>query len=163
MEASQPAASDSAAARCAGEAPPVLLGMDDMIATGCGVAEVTRDGVVVIDGEARGRAAKSWDDFAYGADAEELAAADPDHDWRILIDGPFTSAIYQRKATNEWVRIGAGEGHIMRADISDAERAAALPEPLAHLAYSCTSCGAQRGESCRTIDGQRCKGSAAAF
>ena len=45
-----------------------------------------------------------------GSKAEELAAADPDHDWRIVLYGPLSGRTYQRHATGEWVLIEQSMG-----------------------------------------------------
>ena len=74
--------------------------LDMCIAVGFGAAFVTEDGSRVYDGEA---------DFDNGkesmtvADIEEIAAADPDHDWRIIKDGPLHGETFQRHGKNLWV------------------------------------------------------------
>lgn len=40
-----------------------------------------------------------------GADAEALAAADPDHDWRIQLHGPMGGQEYQRHDVGQWVYV----------------------------------------------------------
>lgn len=49
-------------------------------------------------------------DCMTGAEAEKLAAADPDHDWQIVMDGPLRGRTYQRHAPGEWVLIAKNEG-----------------------------------------------------
>lgn len=48
------------------------------------------------------------------ADAEKLAAADPDHDWRIEFHGPLHGEVYQRHKTGahagKWVCIESNQG-----------------------------------------------------
>ncbi len=48
------------------------------------------------------------------ADAEKLAAADPDHDWRIQKDGPLHGETFQRHAkgkyAGQWVCIESNQG-----------------------------------------------------
>ena len=48
------------------------------------------------------------------ADAEKLAAADPDHDWRIQKDGPLHGETFQRHAngkySGQWVCIESNQG-----------------------------------------------------
>jgi hypothetical protein len=48
------------------------------------------------------------------ADAEKLAAADPDHDWRIQKDGPLHGETFQRHASGkyagQWVCIDSNQG-----------------------------------------------------
>lgn len=44
------------------------------------------------------------------ADVEKLAAADPDHDWRIYFFAPLYEAEYQRQGDGVWALIRKGEG-----------------------------------------------------
>jgi hypothetical protein len=44
------------------------------------------------------------------ADVEKLAAADPDHDWRIYFFAPLSEAEYQRQGPNKWVLVRSGKG-----------------------------------------------------
>lgn len=41
---------------------------------------------------------------------ERQATKDPDHDWRIEINGPLSSAVYQRHGKGEWVMVDSGMG-----------------------------------------------------
>jgi hypothetical protein len=43
-------------------------------------------------------------------DAEDFAAGDPDHDWRLTIKAPLYTAVYQRQSEGEWVLVERGEG-----------------------------------------------------
>jgi hypothetical protein len=79
---------------------------DGIIAIGFGMAEVTCDGRTVLDGEA----AIDKGEEITGADAERAAAADPDHDWRIQIEGPLSGRTYQRQGANNWVLVEQNEG-----------------------------------------------------
>ena len=49
------------------------------------------------------------------ADAEKLAASDPDHDWRIQKDGPLHGETFQRHAkgkySGQWVCIESNQGY----------------------------------------------------
>ena len=42
--------------------------------------------------------------------AEKLAAADPEHDWRIHLIGPLNERHYQRQGKNLWVLYKKGMG-----------------------------------------------------
>jgi hypothetical protein len=44
------------------------------------------------------------------ADYEAVAAADPDHDWRIRIDGPLADYTYQRQGEATWALVEQGQG-----------------------------------------------------
>lgn len=80
---------------------------DMIIAAGFGDAYVTKDGVKVYDGEA---------DFHNDlmpktvGDIEEMAKADPEHDWRIVIYTPLHGETYQRHAPGTWVCIESNMG-----------------------------------------------------
>lgn len=50
------------------------------------------------------------DTYMTGAQAEVIAAADPDHDWQIVIWGPLSSRTYQRHGPDEWALIAQGKG-----------------------------------------------------
>ena len=84
---------------------PSYFPADARIAVGFGGADLTRDGEHVWSEDGR-----DWDDCMTGAQAEELAAADPDHDWRITLDAPLSSRTYQRHGPNEWALIEQGHG-----------------------------------------------------
>lgn len=87
---------------------PAKAHMEKIIAVGFGSADVTRDGEVVLDGE---RAYQTGaDDLVSFAHAEGLAAADPDHDWRVTLFGPLHGEVYQRQGPGEWVLVGKNEG-----------------------------------------------------
>ena len=45
-----------------------------------------------------------------GAQAEAMAAADPNHDWRIVMDGPLSGRTYQRHAAGKWALIDQNQG-----------------------------------------------------
>lgn len=106
----QPALKDALGGCGTCDRPADVFPMDGMIAVGFGSAGISRDGLTVVDGEERAATATSWEDFARGADAEALAAADPDHDWRIFLHGPLSDRVYQRHAPEQWVLIERGQG-----------------------------------------------------
>lgn len=76
------------------------------IAVGFGQSLVTMDGLVVYDGEkVLDRGGKPWDVEA----VEMIAARDPDHDWRIIMDGPLSGETYQRQG-DQWVLVDKNRG-----------------------------------------------------
>lgn len=84
---------------------PSYFPADARIAVGFGGAALMRDGVAVWeeqDGE--------WEDCMSGAQAEAMAAQDPDHDWRIELFGPLSGRTYQRHGANEWALIEQNAG-----------------------------------------------------
>lgn len=44
------------------------------------------------------------------SDAEKAAAADPEHDWRIVLFGPLHGEVYQRHGPEEWNLVEKNEG-----------------------------------------------------
>jgi hypothetical protein len=54
--------------------------------------------------------AKDDEDFPTVGDVEKLAAADPDHDWRIYFYSPMYEAEYQRQGEGAWILVKKGEG-----------------------------------------------------
>jgi hypothetical protein len=89
---------------------PTQARMDKIICVGFGNAEVTCDGRVVIDGERAFQTAQSEDDLPRFRDAEALAVADPDHDWRVILNGPLHGETYQRQGPEVWICIERNEG-----------------------------------------------------
>jgi hypothetical protein len=77
--------------------------MNTLIAVGFGDAHISKDGEVVFDGE---RA----DDFHELGEFEALAKADPNHDWRLVLNAPLHSREYQRQGEGAWVLVEQGEG-----------------------------------------------------
>lgn len=89
-------------------APPVLslARMDMKVAVGFGSAGVTRDGKPVWM-EAPNA---PWSRIPRLSRFEKLAAADPDHDWRVRIEGSLSMQEWQRQGTRKWVLVKAGPG-----------------------------------------------------
>lgn len=82
---------------------PTQASMDKLIAVGFGEATIRRDGEIVIDAER----VEDWMTFA---DAEALAAADPNHDWRVVLHGPLHGETYQRQGDGVWLCVERNEG-----------------------------------------------------
>lgn len=79
---------------------PQTIALDALVHPGFGGAQVSR-------GEDWGR---ELDEDATVQDAEEIAAGDPDHDWRLTINAPLYDAVYQRQGEGVWVLVERGEG-----------------------------------------------------
>jgi hypothetical protein len=86
--------------------PPILAEAhpEKIIAVGFGDAHVERDGVEVYR-EPQDDMGKIWD----FANAERVAAKDPDHDWRAVLFGPLHGETYQRQ-DGKWVLVEKNEG-----------------------------------------------------
>ena len=80
---------------------------DGVIAVGFGYAGLHRDGEPVWT-----EPNEPTDDDAYmtGKIAEERAAADPDHDWRILLEGMLSGRAYQRHGPGHWALVEQNMG-----------------------------------------------------
>jgi len=83
---------------------PSIFPMDGYVAVGFGYAGIHRDGDVVWQEQ------NNSEDWMTGEKAEAMAAADPDHDWRIVLDGPLSGRTYQRHAPGEWALIEQNMG-----------------------------------------------------
>jgi hypothetical protein len=75
---------------------------------GFGFCDLTRDGedhthyaLTIFDGE---EAVMLMQDF------EDIAAGDPEHDWRLTIHGPMYGVVYQRHGESEWVAVERLDG-----------------------------------------------------
>lgn len=84
---------------------PSFFPADGVIAVGFGFAALLRDGNAVYTEDI-----STEDDLMTGAEAEALAAADPDHDWQIVLEGPLSGRTYQRHGPNEWALIEQNMG-----------------------------------------------------
>lgn len=78
------------------------LGMDRHICVGFGDAGYSRDGETLWSEANEGC---EFEDAPTVAKVEALAAADPDHDWRIYFYAPMYSAEYQRQGEGAWVLV----------------------------------------------------------
>ena len=82
------------------------LRMDARLAIGFGAATLTRDGEVVWEETGD----TEWEDCLTVEQAETLAAADPDRDWRIHINAPLSEFHYQRHGEGAWMLYERGLG-----------------------------------------------------
>lgn len=80
--------------------------MNMPIAVGLGVAMVTKDGDCFYDGES------AYDNVVpkIVREIENIAAEDPDHDWRIVMHGPMHGETYQRQGPANWVCVESNDG-----------------------------------------------------
>lgn len=93
---------------CCG-APSMMFPADACIAVGFGYAGLTKDGEEIYS-EPMGPDDVPEDAYMTGAQAEALAAADPDHDWRIVLHGPLSGRTYQRHGEGQWPLVLQDEG-----------------------------------------------------
>lgn len=82
------------------------LAMGDHIGVGFGYAGYSRDGMQLWC-ESRD---DDYDSLPTVADVEQIAAADPDHDWRITFRAPLYDAVFQRQGEGLWAMIEEGSG-----------------------------------------------------
>lgn len=84
-----------------------VLPMDAVIAVGFGSACLTKGQECVYDEQ---DVPDDSDGYMTVAQAEALAKADPDHDWRISLVAPLSERHYQRQGDGHWVLYEKGEG-----------------------------------------------------
>lgn len=79
---------------------------DFRITVGFGYSGLSKNGIQVwADG-----AVKNYDDAMSSKQAEEIAARDPENDWRIHMEGPLSERHWQRQGVGKWVLYKKGEG-----------------------------------------------------
>ena len=78
---------------------------ESRIAVGFGMAALTKDGECVWMEQSH-----DWDECMTVAQTEAISAADPDHDWRIVLHGPLRGSTYQRHGEMQWMLIEKNEG-----------------------------------------------------
>jgi hypothetical protein len=84
--------------------------MDMLIAVGFGSAVATKDGQIVYDEQEAMRGGGDFDDLATLQQIEDMAVADPDHDWRVVLHGPLRGREYQRHDAAHWVLVDSNQG-----------------------------------------------------
>ena len=84
--------------------------MDMLIGVGFGSAVATKDGKVVYDEMDVMHGGGDFDDLATLQQIEDMAVADPDHDWRVILHGPLRGREYQRHDPAHWVLIDSNQG-----------------------------------------------------
>jgi hypothetical protein len=84
--------------------------MSKAICVGFGEAAVYRDGIKVGDGEERFMQAASEDDLLTFGEVEAHAVNDPDHDWRVVLNGPLHGETYQRQGPGAWICVERNDG-----------------------------------------------------
>ncbi len=89
---------------------PTQALMDKMICVGFGEASIRRDGEVALDASEAFNTAGGWDEIPTFATAEEMAAADPDHNWTVHLNGPLHGETYQRQGVGVWLCVERNEG-----------------------------------------------------
>lgn len=89
--------------------PKAELHAEAIIAVGFGDAHLERDGEILWDETTNGEGL-DWGDMMTCARAESMAAKDPNHDWRIVLNGPLHGETYQRHGNGKWVCVEQNEG-----------------------------------------------------
>lgn len=89
---------------CCGEQTPHLRERD-LITVGFGWAGLEKDGDVVWADDV-----SSLENCMTVAQAEGLAAKEPDRDWRIVLYGPLRGSVYQRQGEMKWLLVQTSEG-----------------------------------------------------
>lgn len=80
--------------------------MDMIIAVGFGSALLWKDDELIYNESD----CETEEEFMTVREAEELTAADPEHDWRIEKYGPLHGETFQRQGPEEWICIESNQG-----------------------------------------------------
>ena len=81
------------------------LEMDRSIGVGFGSAGYSRDGKTLWQEQD-----EEFDELPTVQQVEDMAKAEPDHDWRIFFIAPLYEAEYQRQDEGVWVLVRKGMG-----------------------------------------------------
>lgn len=79
--------------------------LESIVAAGFGYAGITKDGQSVYQDDPH-----SEEDAPTLQRFEDMAKADPDHDWRFTLNLPLRDAEYQRQGDARWVLVKSGMG-----------------------------------------------------
>lgn len=79
--------------------------MDRHIAVGFGSGGYSKDGVTLWQEQN-----EEYDETPTVQSVEDMAAKDPDHDWRIFFYAPLYESEYQRQGDGVWVLVRKGMG-----------------------------------------------------
>jgi len=82
-----------------------ILAPDALVTVGVGYAAVTRDGIPMYEAECG-----ELEHAMSVREAESMAAAEPEHDWRIHLVGPLDERHYHRGADGRWTIYRRGYG-----------------------------------------------------
>lgn len=82
---------------------PVKMNLNGYYHPGFGGQSIIKDGETVISDFRE-------DHPRIGRTAEKMAREDPEHDWRIKIDGPMYGVVYQRHGFRKWYAVERLDG-----------------------------------------------------
>lgn len=82
------------------------LPMDARIAVGFGDASLRRNGEYAWNEQP----GMNYEDCLTVQQAEDMAADDPEADWRIVLYGPLRGRVFQRHGAGQWCLIEENEG-----------------------------------------------------
>ena len=86
--------------------PPRKAKMNKRVAVGFGFAGITKDEEVIYSEPHDA----SWEELPTLMKFENMARKDPDHDWRLILDGPLHGEEYQRQGRNLWIMVSSNMG-----------------------------------------------------
>lgn len=84
---------------------PNMLPLTATLGVGFGMCAVVKDGADVWYEDPH-----SDDEYPTLQQFEDMAKADPDHDWRAIFDAPMWSGTWQRQGEGQWMLIERGMG-----------------------------------------------------
>jgi len=76
------------------------------VAVGFGFAGIEKDGEILYSEPYNA----SWEDIPTLMTFENMARKDPDHDWRLILDGPLHGEEYQRQGRTLWIMVKSNKG-----------------------------------------------------
>lgn len=100
-----PAVEGSVACNICGCGARSDLPMDRVIGVGFGSAGYSKDGEPLWSENG-----EEFEELPIVQQVEDMAKADPDHDWRIFFFAPLYEAEYQRQGEGVWVLVRKGMG-----------------------------------------------------
>lgn len=100
-----PAVKGAIRCSCCGQACEIYP-LDHWVVVGYGETTITRDRETLW----RESPGSGLDNSPRLSAFEEMAAADPDHDWRMRRHGPLSETVYQRHEPRTWVLVHQGPG-----------------------------------------------------
>ena len=90
--------------------PTKTLKMNRRIAVGFGFAGVIKDNEIIWSEPLGYDITTEYNNLPTLMTFENMARKDPDHDWRVIMDGPLHGETYQRHGINEWVMVESNRG-----------------------------------------------------
>ena len=86
----------------------IYCSLDVKIYNGFGGWKIMKDGIRFFEADPSKEI--TWNKIKTLKHFEKLAAKDPKHDWRAVVNLPLRDATYQRQGKEKWVLVKSGKG-----------------------------------------------------